>query len=498
MVRATACAFLLLLVTAHSTAAAMRFEIRLGEAAVDQAVSGRLFVFTSKVRNVEPIRALNWFRPEPFFAVEVRDLAPGKTIVIDEQADGFPGKLSTLPAGEYRLQAILDRDFDHPAPADGPGNIYSDVVVTQLDPATTEAISLEIQHLVPTPERKDTDSIKFLAPRSQLLSEFHQRDVMDRAVVVLPKSYAEHPQRRYPVCVEISGFGDSQDAILRRSLVRSLAVDGDIEFIRVLLTGECKWGHHVYANSSTNGPRGDALVHELIPYIDAQFRTVADPRARFVSGHSSGGWSSLWLQVQYPATFGGVWSTSPDPVDFRDWQGTDLYARPPQSVFTDPAGTRRPLARVGRQVLLWYDHFNKMDDVLGRGGQLRSFDAVFSPRQPDGEPAHCWDRVTGVVDPAVVEHWKRYDISLILQDRWPALRENLAGKIRITMGELDNFYLEGATIKLAERLKELGSDARIEIIPGAGHQLPPQVDLQRESEMATEFLKHFDRDGQPL
>ncbi len=111
----------------------------------------------------------------------------------------------------------------------------------------------------------------------------------------------------------------------------------EVEFIQVMLTGECKYGHHVYANSETNGPRGDALVKELIPYIDSQFRTIADTKARFVGGHSSGGWSSLWLQVSYPDVFGGVFSTSPDPVDFRDFQGTDLYAFPVQSVYTIPA-----------------------------------------------------------------------------------------------------------------------------------------------------------------
>ena len=100
--------------------------------------------------------------------------------------------------------------------------------------------------------------------------------------------------------------------------------DGEAEFIRVLMTGECKWGHHVYADSETNGPRGQAVIEELIPRIDEMFRTVADPRARMVGGHSSGGWSSLWLQVRYPDAFGGVWSTSPDPVDFRDYQQSNL------------------------------------------------------------------------------------------------------------------------------------------------------------------------------
>ena len=81
--------------------------------------------------------------------------------------------------------------------------------------------------------------------------------------------------------------------------------------------------------------RNDPLHRSRISY-------VADPRASFVGGHSSGGWSSLWLQVAYPETFGGVWSTSPDPVDFRDWQGTNFTPIPiPAFLLTKTANVVR-------------------------------------------------------------------------------------------------------------------------------------------------------------
>ena len=47
---------------------------------------------------------------------------------------------------------------------------------------------------------------------------------------------------------------------------------------------------------------------------------------RFLNGHSSGGWATLQLQTHYPKIFGGTWSTSPDPSDFHDFTGVDLYA----------------------------------------------------------------------------------------------------------------------------------------------------------------------------
>ena len=155
--------------------------------------------------------------------------------------------------------------------------------------------------------------------------------------------------------------------------------------IHVVLDPSCRTGHHVFADSENNGPCGHALIEELIPALEAKFRGLATPASRFVTGHSSGGWSSLWLQVSYPDFFGGVWSTAPDPVDFRDFQRIDLYA-PKTSMFADAKGERRPIARQAGKPSLYYKPFSDMEVVMGRGGQLYSFEAVFSPKGTDGQP----------------------------------------------------------------------------------------------------------------
>jgi hypothetical protein len=172
--------------------------------------------------------------------------------------------------------------------------------------------------------------------------------------------------------------------------------------------------------------------------------------------------------VTYPDFFGGVWSTSPDPVDFRDFQRVDIYD-PKQNLFVDEKGESRPLARRGKDVLVRYKPFSDMEVVMGRGGQLFSFEAVFSPRGKDGKPAPLWDRTTGVIDPAIAKSWSRYDIRLILEQNWKTLGPKLAGKVHVYMGAEDTFYLEGATCLLQESQKKLGSDAVIEIFPGRDH-----------------------------
>ena len=452
-------------------------KVLLPSSAGETALSGRLFVLTSQRNGREPRFGPNWFGPEPFFGLEVRDWQPGTTITIDDRADGFPAKLSELAAGEYQVQALLDLDFYHSHPNEGAGNLYSDSMSIRWQrpagkknrsnpPPLTLVLDKEIEPWT-FPASKSVREVRIPSPR---LSLFHGHEVIQGAAVILPPSYEAMPERRYPVLYVVSGFGGIyQQMASRYQNGAPPAGDGETEFIRVLLDGQCKWGHHVYADSATNGPRGEALVKELVPTVDRRFRTVAASTARFVSGHSSGGWSSLWLQVNYPDTFGGVWSTSPDPVDFRDYQQVNLYADPPLSLYMDEQGNRRPLARRGNEPVLWYRSFGRMDDCLGRGGQLRSFEAVFSPRGEDGLPVKLWDRETGRIDPRVAGMWENYDINLLIRRRWSTLKDSLAGKIHITTGELDTFYLEGAVEQLIGTLKELGSDAEVEVVPGKDH-----------------------------
>src|SRR5262249_29265862 len=79
-------------------------------------------------------------------------------------------------------------------------------------------------------------------------------------------------------------------------------------------------------NSANNGPYGDAIMQELIPYPEPPFPAIAKPSARLLTGGSTGGWESLALQVYHPDFFGGTWTFYPDPVDFRRYELVNLYA----------------------------------------------------------------------------------------------------------------------------------------------------------------------------
>lgn len=446
--------------------------------APDAAFSGRIVVMmTPGENNNEPRFGPNWFRPGPMLALDVKNGRPGAPIVV-----GGPGTIvfprppgPWAAPGVYTVQAILDKNQGERDFASAPGNGYSAPMRVTVGangalllPGSISG-PLTINRVVPAHRFNETTRAKEIVLESRLLTRFYNKPTRMRAAVLLPEGYAAEADsnRRWPVVYEIPGFGGRHYGA-EREAERPL-LPGEIPMIHVVLDPEAATGHHVFADSANNGPRGQALVTELIPFIERTYRGMNEASARFVTGHSSGGWSSLWLQVTYPDTFGGVWSTSPDPVDFRDFQRINLYA-PNENLFTDPLGNPRPLARLGEQPVIFYQTFSDMEAVMGHGGQIASFEAVFSPRLPDGSPRPLWNRASGAIDPATARAWEKYDIRLILERNWKTLGPKLKNKLHVYTGARDTFYLEGAVEKLKAALAALpGSDAVIEIVPGKDH-----------------------------
>ena len=70
-------------------------------------------------------------------------------------------------------------------------------------------------------------------------------------------------------------------------------------------------------NSANAGPYGDAIVKELLPYIEKKYRGIGEGWARFMYGGSTGGWEAMAAQVFYPDDFNGAYIACPDPIDFR-------------------------------------------------------------------------------------------------------------------------------------------------------------------------------------
>lgn len=314
---------------------------------------------------------------------------------------------------------------------------------------------------------RESEHVKLFERRSELLSAFWGREVKVQAGVVLPPDRKTDEQ--LPVCWSIHGFGGSHMGAGRSGprLVEQMK-NGYPRMLYVFLNAACPLGHHEFADSVNNGPWGRALTEEFAPALEQEFKAGGKPGARFLTGHSSGGWSSLWLQVTYPDFFGGTWSTAPDSVDFRDFTGIDVYRF--TNAYEDPDGKPIQLMRRNGEFVRTIRQY--VESELARrdyGGQFASFDAVFSPRGEDGRPMPLFDRKTGAIDPFVAKSWEKYDIGLVLKRNWAVLGPKLKGKLKVYVGTLDTFRLEGALYLLRDDLKKLGSDAEILFAEGRDH-----------------------------
>lgn len=480
---------LLLVVSASpvaSTAGDWSFEVRYASAVRAEPYTGRVLLFFTE-GNGEPRLGPNWFHPEPFVGIDVHDWKPDTPLTMAHDSPGlltFPKTFVDLAAKTYKVQAVARfNDWERRA-GTGVGNGYS--TIAEMPKEMTSPISLVIDQLVPERKFAESEWAKLCEVSSPLLTRFHGRPVSIRAGVMLPKSYHVEPARQYPVIFTIPGFGGDHFAAERTMPIEETNTKG-VEFIRVILDPSCPTGHHVFADSANNGPWSTALVTDWLPEFERRFRCQS--QAKLLTGHSSGGWSSLWLQITFPDIFDGVWSTAPDSVDFRDFQQADIY-RAGENAWTDPQGQRRPIARRNGEVVVWWDDFDRMEQVLGNGGQFQSFEAVFSQRAADGQPRKLWDRTSGVIDPETAKSWEIYDIRLVLARNWPDLGPSLQGKLHVFMGDQDNFYLNGAAVKLKETLQQLGSDAVVEIHAGKDHGslLSPELRDRIRQEMAERVL----------
>jgi S-formylglutathione hydrolase FrmB len=274
-------------------------------------------------------------------------------------------------------------------------------------------------------------------------------------------------------------------------MLREMATNNWPEMIYVYLDASCPFGHHEFADSVNNGPWGRALVEEFIPYLEQTFRMEGTPGSRLLTGHSSGGWSSLWLQVTHPDFFGGTWSTSPDPVDFRNWTGVNLTRTPTENMYYKSDGAPRWLMRVGTREVIKTEEFAHWEAVLGDyGGQFASFEAVFSPRGDDGRPMRLFNRDTGAIDPFVQKSWEKYDLSRKLQDNWAELGPKLKGKLHITVGTRDTIHLEEPVALLRETLRKLGGDASFTFLDGRDHFNVYENGLARKMAWEMYFAAH--------
>ena len=442
---------------------------------------GRLLVFLTKAVSKQASLATFDDGPTDGQAVAAVELGPtsaSATVPVNLNQQSYPVPFVKMPAGNYVLQALLDTDDAYGQAGPNPSDWMSAQVAVQL-PYSGVVPSLRLSDH-PAPRPWDARAKAALASgqlvefriASHLLTSFFGSETSITGSVVLPPGYDPKSKITYPTVYWNSGYSGSHlYDIFVGTLIRKRMDAGTMPpMIWVMLDQNWHTGTQEFANSLNNGPWGSALTSEAIPELERRFRMDARPKGRLLNGHSSGGWASLHLQIDYPRFFGGTWSTSPDPVDFHDFLGVDLYA-PHANLFRDAAGQPRSIMRDGGKSVFTIQEFSRLEDVFGpEGGQLGSFDWVFSPRGANGLPLQMFDHATGDVDPDVIRYWHdHYDLTTDVQKRWAKDGPALIGKIHVYVGTADTFYLDGPVHLLDANLAKLGAHASIHFVPGRTH-----------------------------
>ncbi|NNM23474.1 MAG: hypothetical protein HKO54_07955, partial [Flavobacteriaceae bacterium] len=371
-----------------------------------------------------------------------------------------------------------------------PGNIYNEPIKVTIKHDAASEISILIDKVIPPIEPPvDTDWVKHVRMKSEKLSEFYGRDMYLGAHVLLPKGFKEHPEARYPLMIFHghfpSDFGDWRttppDPDTEPVYSDRFGVDGynliqqqeaynfykrwnEPDFPRVLIIEiqhPTPYYDDSYAvNSAAQGPYGDAITYELIPYIEEQFRGIGEGWARFLYGGSTGGWEALAVQVKYPDDYNGCFAACPDPIDFRAYCLTNIYEDdnayyyPSEYQKLEVPGRRNYLGHVSTTVR----RYNHLELVLGdksrSGQQWDIWEATYSPLGEDGYPKRLWNKYTGDIDHEVAAYWKEnYDLRHILERDWGKLGEKLRGKIHIYCGDMDNYYLNNAVYLMEDFLE---------------------------------------------
>jgi hypothetical protein len=497
-------------------AAVVRFPAEFAGSLPAGPAAGRMVLLLKSTRcrePGEPCRAPFFSDPQPVLSVPVAGLTAGGSVRLGPDATAWPGPLDRF-TGAFDVQAVFKRNRQ-----DGsllaPGNLVSDVVRVDFDPGSDQTVELSLKEAVrpePLPTARDLVLVEEPSP---MLTRATGRPVSHRAAVVLPPGYHDvaHARRIWPTIYVIPGFGGrlGSAAEIQRLLSLPGAANSLPQAVHVVLDPSSPFGHHGFADSVMNGPRGAALVQELVPFLEDRFRLVRKPEARLLTGHSSGGWSSLWLQLTNPDFFGGCWSSAPDPVDFSAFQHNDLYRD--GNLFQDPQGEPRPSFRrpVGplEKVLMSVQEEMGVERAIdpsgGSGQQWDAWQAMFGTPDPvTGMPARLADPETGVIDRALVEQsWSSYDISKLVESRWSRLWPVLRDKVRLLVGDRDEFYLERAVRRLKEKVQVLRSATEtdpgaakptgfIEIVPQATHGSMAAIARGR---FAIDMREHLRRHG---
>jgi pimeloyl-ACP methyl ester carboxylesterase len=183
--------------------------------------------------------------------------------------------------------------------------------------APCSLLSAQVQTIVPpVVEGAKPVTVEHIKIHGAALEGNLEGDAVDRdAFVFLPPSYEKDKNRRYPVVYALHGFfiGAEQwshEIHVPQTIEGAFAL-GAKDMIVVLPDSKTIYNGSMYSSSATTGDYENYVARDVVAYVDAHYRTIAERTSRGLVGHSMGGYGASRIGMKHPDVFGALYIMSP-------------------------------------------------------------------------------------------------------------------------------------------------------------------------------------------
>jgi hypothetical protein len=285
--------------------------------------------------------------------------------------------------------------------------------------------------------------------RDNPLGDPHERPLW----VYVPPGYDDEPDRRYPSVYAIQGYTGHVAMWRNRAAYRqpftetadAVFADGQAPpAIVVYVDAWTAYGGSQFVDSPGTGRYHSYLCDEVVPWVDAHYRTLAHRDHRAITGKSSGGFGAMITPMWRPDLFGALATHA----------GDALY----EYCYVPEFGKNvRHLRAYDGDIFRWWDDFRSRvsftkDEDLDLLMML-GVSACFSARD-DGTPELPFDPVNGVLRPEAWQRWLDLDPVRMVPRYADALRSLRA--IWIDGGTKDEWYLDIGAQAFRQALADAG------------------------------------------
>jgi enterochelin esterase-like enzyme len=258
---------------------------------------------------------------------------------------------------------------------------------------STQASTVAEQTTTQTTAQETTEAATTSAVKKEYLitQEITSKNIADNNVlgddgkekifIYLPPDYYDS-EKSYPVVYYLHGYGETPGVFMeatKHDLDQYFSTTEDA-FIMVEISGNGTTGGSFYVNSPASGNWEDFVIKDVIPYVDAQYRTLARVESRGICGFSMGGFGSMNLALLHPDIFGAVYSMSPGimkddalPDVLRSWTGDSSLMQAYARAFAPDLENTKIYGKIAKLddsekdkeiVALWYNGFGNWNQKL--------------------------------------------------------------------------------------------------------------------------------------